>query len=79
MKVRIRLLGTLPSYYPGPYTTEGIEIEIPPESTVADLVDATGIDRRRVAIVTINGLLAKSDDRVPENAVAKLMQPVAGG
>jgi sulfur carrier protein ThiS len=79
MHVRVKLLGTLSSLYQGPYTPEGIGIEIPDGATVADLVNATGIARERVAIVTINGLLAKGDDRVPENAVVKFMQPVTGG
>lgn len=79
MHVRLKLLGTLTSYYQGHYTPAGIGIEIPAGATVADLVDATGIARERVAIVTINGLLAKADERVPENAVVKFMQPVTGG
>ena len=79
MNVRVKLLGTLPSYYQGPCPPEGIGIEIPAGATVADLVDATGIGRERVAIVTINGILAKADDLVPENAVIKFMQPVTGG
>jgi sulfur carrier protein ThiS len=79
MQVRVRLLGTLSSHYRGQYRPEGFDIEIPAGATVADLVDATGIPRQRVAIVTVNGLLATADDPVPEQAVVKFMQPVTGG
>lgn len=79
MHVQVKLLGTLSSLYQGHCTPEGIGIEIPAGATVADLVDKTGIARERVAIVTINGLLAKADDQVPDNAVVKFMQPVTGG
>ena len=79
MNVLVKLLGTLPSCYQGTYTPAGLNIEVPDEATVADLVAATGMPRERVAIVTINGLLAKADDRVPKGAVVKFMQPVTGG
>lgn len=79
MRARVRLLGTLSSHWRGQYPPAGIDIDIDGGATVADLVDATGIARERVAIVTVNGLLAKADDRVPDGAVVKLMQPITGG
>jgi sulfur carrier protein ThiS len=79
MHVRVKLLGTLSSCYPGPYPAIGLDVEIAAGSTVADLVERIAIPRERLAIVTINRLLAKADDRVPENAVVKFMQPVTGG
>ncbi|RPH39757.1 MAG: hypothetical protein EHM86_07000 [Desulfobulbaceae bacterium] len=79
MIVRVKFLGTLSALYQGHYTPIGVDIELPLGGTVADLVDATGIERKKVAIVTINGLLAKADDVVPENAAVKFMQPVTGG
>lgn len=79
MHVRVKLLGTLSSCYQGTYKSAGIDMDIPSGSTVAALVERTGLSREQVAIVTINGLLAKADDRLPENAVVKFMQPVTGG
>ena len=79
MQVRVRLLGTLSACFQGQYPPAGINIEIPAGATVADVVDAAGIPRERVALVTVNGLLAKADDRVPEHAVVKFMQPIIGG
>ncbi len=79
MQVRVRLLGTLSSHYSGQYPPAGLDISVPAGATVAELVDATGIPRERVAIVTINGLLAREDTPVPEQAVVKFMQPVTGG
>ena len=79
MQVRVRLLGTLSSCYRGQYPPAGIDIQVPADATVADVVDAAGIPRERVAIVTVNGLLANAYDRVPEHAVVKFMQPIAGG
>ncbi len=79
MQIRIKLLGTLPSCYPGHYPAAGLEVEITAGSSVADLAERIAIPRERLAVVTINGLLAKADDLVPDNAVVKFMQPVTGG
>lgn len=79
MHVRVKLLGTLPSYYRHDYPAAGLDLELPAGATIRDLVAATGIPEDRVAIVTINNLLAKADAPVPEHAVVKLMQPLAGG
>ena len=79
MHVRVKLLGTLASCYRGHYAAAGLDLEVPAGLTVTDLVERLGIEKERVAIVTINGFLAKAADRVPENAIVKLIQPIAGG
>ena len=79
MHIHLKLLGTLSSSYHGHYSPAGLDLEIPAGSTVADLVKKTGIPQERVAIVTINGILAKAEDRVSENAVVKFIQPITGG
>jgi sulfur carrier protein ThiS len=79
MQVRVKLLGILPSYYAGSYTEAGLNLDIPTGSTINDLVEVVGIPRERIAIVTINDVLAKADHPVPENGVIKLMHRLAGG
>ena len=79
MIVLVKLLGTLSSCFRGHYQTDGIKIDMPKGCTVAELVDAIGIPRDKVSMVTINGFLARSDDQIPENAVVKFIQSVAGG
>ena len=79
MRVRIKLLGTLPSHFPGRYPASGLEADLPVGSTVGDVVAVVGIPTGRLGIVTVNGRLAKSADPVPENATVKLFQKIAGG
>lgn len=79
MRVRLKLLGTLPSCYRGNYTPAGLDMELPAGATVADLLARSGIPQERVAIVTVNGLLAKATDRLPARAVVKFIQPAVGG
>jgi len=75
----VKLLGTLPSHYPLLYPKAGIQLELPGGATIEYLLEALGIPPERVAIVTINDVLARADDQIPENATVKLMHGLAGG
>ncbi len=79
MKVCVKLFGTLPAYYPGCYPDMGLDVEIPAKTSVAELVDLVRIPPEQVAIVAINGMLAKGNQLVPEGAEVKLFQPLNGG
>ena len=79
MRVRIKLLGTLPSHFPGRYPASGIEADLPAGATVADVVALVGIPSARLGIVTVDGMLAKAADPIPQNATVKLFQKIAGG
>jgi sulfur carrier protein ThiS len=79
MQVRVKLLGTLPSLYLSEYPEAGLQLELPDSTTVAELVAVLGMPPARVAIVTINGVLARAGDRIPENGLVKLMHGLVGG
>jgi len=79
MRVRVKLLGTLPSYYAGPYPEAGLDLDIPTGSTIDELVAAVGIPQERVAIVTVNNMLARTGDVIPANGLVKMMHAIAGG
>lgn len=79
MKIHLKLYGTLPGYYPGTYPDAGLDIEISENTSVADLVEFVNIPREHVAIVAINGMLAKGDNVLPDGAEVKFFQPLNGG
>ena len=79
MKIVLKLQGTLPHHYQGPYPESGLALEIADGVTVAELADSTGIDRKRIGLVSINGLLAKAEDSIPDGAEVKFLPPLAGG
>lgn len=79
MRVRIKLLGTLPSHFPGRYPASGIEADLPAGATVAEVVALAGISTSRLGFVTVNGRIAKAAHTIPENATVKLFQKIAGG
>lgn len=79
MKARIKLLGTLPSYFSGSYPASGIDADLPDNATVTAVVAMIGIPKARIGIVTINGRLARAFDSIPEDAEVKIFQKIAGG
>jgi hypothetical protein len=79
VKARIKLLGTLPSYFSCSYSASGIEVSLPDNATVASVVEVLGIPKERLGIVTINGRIAKSFDSIPDGAEVKFFQTIAGG
>lgn len=79
MHVCVRLFGTLPQYYPGNYPESGLDVKIWKDISVAELVDLLQLPQKHVAIVSINGMLAKADDVIPENAEVKFFQHINGG
>ncbi|WP_319521708.1 hypothetical protein [uncultured Desulfosarcina sp.] len=79
MRVRIKLLGTLPSHYPGRYPASGIEFDLPAGTRASDIVSFVGIPTSRLGFVTVNGRIAGETDPIPEKATIKLFQKIAGG
>jgi sulfur carrier protein ThiS len=79
MRVRVRLFGTLPAYYSGAYPDAGLDLDIPMNTSVAELVDFIKLPKEQVAIVAIDGMLAKGNQLVPDGAEVKLFQPLNGG
>ena len=79
MKARVRLMGTIPEHFPGNYPDSGLELEIWPDISVAELVELVQVPQEQVALVSINGMLAKAGDVIPDNAEVKFFQPLNGG
>lgn len=79
MRVFVKLYGTLPNFYGGDYPPSGLDVNSRQGISVAELVQLVQLPRDQVAIVTINGRLAKAGDIVPESAEVKFFQPLNGG
>ena len=79
MRVCVKLFGTLPRYYFGTYPDTGLDVEISKNTSVAELVELLKLPRKFIAIVTINGMLAKGNEVVPDSAEVKLFQTFSGG
>lgn len=79
MHVYVKLFGTLPQYYPGDYPNSGLDVEIWQDISVGELVELVHLSQEHVAIVSINGRLAKASDVVPDGSEVKFFQALSGG
>ena len=79
MKIQVRLFGTLGQGRPGHDPLQGMAVEIPQKSTVADLIARLQIEESKVGIVSVNRRLV--DPRwvlEPEDEV-RIFRPIFGG
>ena len=79
MKVCVNLYGTLSLRIPGYRHSQGMEVELPDEATVNDLLTRLNISESDGAVVAIEGRIRKTDDKLPDGARARIFQTVHGG
>ncbi|CAB1065752.1 hypothetical protein D1BOALGB6SA_10551 [Olavius sp. associated proteobacterium Delta 1] len=79
MKLRIKLYGTLGPRVPGYRHSEGIQVELPDGATVNDLLTRLKISESEGAVVSIEGRLRKTDDKLSDGAQAQVFQTIHGG
>lgn len=79
MKVKIQLFGLLGRKLPEFGAPEGVEIELPDESTAGDLLKYLKIPEAWGAIVTMDSRLLKDEYDIRDNADIRIFQSVHGG
>ena len=79
MKIRVILFGTLRKSFSDHDPVHGMEVEIPEGSTVGDLIAHIDLPAKKFGLVSVDGHLAKAGNRLQENAVVRVFQPIFGG
>lgn len=79
MKVRIQLFGLLGRKLPEFGSPEGVEIELPDESSVRDLLEYLKIPDAWGAAVAMDSRLLKYEDRIKDGSEIRSFQSVHGG
>ena len=79
MKVKIQLFGALGSKLPEFASPEGVQVELPDESTAGDLLEYLKIPDDWQPAVTMNSRLLKNEASLKENAEIRIFQAVHGG
>lgn len=79
IRVRARVYATLRRYLPDLPLGESTPIDLPPQSTIADLLDRLGIPRGATKTCFVNGLQRELDYRLREGDDVALFPPIAGG
>ena len=79
MKIRVILSGTLSKSFAVHDPVYGMEIEIPEDSTVGDLVSYIDLPAKKFGMISMDGHLVKAGKLLQENAVVRVFQPIFGG
>ena len=79
MKVKVKLYGTLSSNVPEYKPSQGIEVEIPDDATVKDLLAYLEISETRGAAVIANGRVLNANDELQNGSSLDVFQSIHGG
>jgi sulfur carrier protein ThiS len=83
MQITFKLFATLTNYLPATRKDNAIALDVPPETTIADLVERFQVPPRQVHLVLVNGVYVAPPERashaMKEGDVLAIWPPVAGG
>ena len=83
MKITFKLYATLSDYLPTGQRHNTVELEVDPDTTIADLVERFRLPPRLVHLVLVNGVYIAPEQRMERTLVAgdalAIWPPVAGG
>jgi len=79
MKVRVNLYGTFRRRFPDYQHSQGIEVEIPDEATVKDLLALLEISESQGAVVIMEGRILGAGDEILPGVPVNVFQAIRGG
>jgi sulfur carrier protein ThiS len=79
VKIHVRLLGTLGKHCQDHDPRTGMELDVPKDAQVQDIVEILGLPADRIGFVSVDGELVEGEDTVREGATVKFFHPIRGG
>jgi molybdopterin converting factor small subunit len=79
VRVEVHLTATLRGYLPAGTVGDSVVLDVPPGTTVAQVVDSLRIPSEVERLTVVNGRDAASDQPLSEGDVLSLFPPLAGG
>ena len=79
MPLQIFLNATLRQYVPGYNPYQGISLEIPPGTTVAQVIARLGLPAQEVTLIMVDGRRQEADFVLQGNERLGLFPPIGGG
>jgi sulfur carrier protein ThiS len=84
MKITFKLYATLTDYLPAAARSSNrVEIELPAEASIADVIAPYGLPMKLVHLVLVNGVYVQPEERasrvLKDGDVLAIWPPIAGG
>jgi sulfur carrier protein ThiS len=79
MKVTVKLYGTLQGLYPGYRHAEGITVDVPDGTTIAELFALLDLALDQHVSVIMDGRAQKAEAKVSDGACLNVFLPMHGG
>jgi molybdopterin converting factor small subunit len=84
MKITFKLYATLQDLLPAGAVKNAVDIEVPDDASLNDVIDRFKVPRELAHLVLVNGVFHCTEDRnlpgvLKENDVLAIWPPVAGG
>jgi len=79
LKVRVKLFGTLGQDFPGYDSLNGLDVDIPDEARIKDLLAWLDISETKGFMVTMANSISKPTDKLVNGETIQILQTLAGG
>ena len=79
LKVNVKLYGTLSRSFDAYDHLSGLEVDIPDEASIHDLLTFLNLSSVRLGMIYMDGRCLNKNSRLKDGAQIKIFQPIAGG
>lgn len=79
MRLTVKLYGTLSRSFDDYDHLSGLEVDIPKEASIHDLLDYLNLSSERLGMIYMDGKLLNKKSRLKDGAQIKIFQPISGG
>ena len=79
LRLTVKLYGTLSRSFDEYDHLSGLEVNIPDEASIHDLLDYLNLSSERLGMIYMDGTLLNKKSRLKDGAQIKIFQPISGG
>jgi len=79
LRLTVKLYGTLSRSFDDYDHLSGLEVDIPKEASIHDLLDYLNLSSERLGMIYMDGKLLNKKSRLKDGAQIKIFQPISGG